>query len=98
MSAWEKIEKTKQEELKNSILVQVEDLVEDAADEIEEDTIEETGESIWDDYICAGVEADIESLGFENDYTEGSDFSQIWGVLNEYYWEVYNKEVDKLFE
>ncbi len=98
MSAWEKIEKVKQEELKNSILVQVEDLVEDAADELEEDSIDEIGESIWDMYVCAGVESDIETLGFKNDFTEESDFSKIWDVLNEYYWEVYYKEVDKLFE
>lgn len=98
MSIWEKVDKAKQEELKNSILVQVEDLVEDAADELEEDSIEEIGENIWDMYICTGVEAEIEALGFEYDDTEDCDFSKLWNALNEYYWEVYHKEVDKLFE
>ncbi len=98
MSVWETIDKAKQEEIKNSILVQVEDLVEDAADEIEEDNIEEIGENIWDMYICGGVETDIEALGFKSDYTDESDFSKIWDILHEYYWEVYEQEVDKLFE
>ncbi len=98
MSAWETIDKTKQEELKKSILIQVEELVEDAADELEEDDIDDVGEDIWDNYIGPGVEENIEALGFLNDFTEECDFSKIWDVLNEYYWEVYHKEVDKLFE
>jgi hypothetical protein len=98
MSVWEKIDPSKQEELKKSILVQVEDLVEDAADEIDEDNIEDIGEDIWDMYICAGVENDIEALGYPTDYTDGSEFAEVWDVLNEYYWEVYHQEVEKLFE
>ncbi len=98
MSAWDKIEKSKQEDLKATIKIQVEDLVEDAADEIEEETIEEVGENIWDMYICAGVETEIEKLGFSHDPSQENEFSELWDVLHGYYWEVYQQEVDKLFE
>ncbi len=98
MSAWNKITNEKQEELKNAIRIQVEDLVEDAADEIEEDTIEELGESLWDSYIGPEVETEIEKLGFVHDYTNQDEFTEIWEVLYEYYWTVYQAEVDKLFE
>ncbi len=98
MSAWEKVAKEKQEELKSSIKVQVEDLVEDAADEIEEDTLEEVGENIWDMYIAAGVEAAIEGLGFVDDFSGEDEYSEVWDVLYEYFWQVYREEADKLFE
>ena len=98
MSAWEKIDSKTQEKIKASVLVQVEDLVEDAADEIEEDTIEEIGENLWENYICGSVESEISALGYKNDLTGEGDFSEIWDELFDYYWQVYYQEVDKLFE